>query len=111
MLRFGKTGGTLSRLMLLIGLVIVSVIPVRSWAFAQNDAAPLWVVRSLPTREYGVNAPKGLAFSSSANTFLLLGESGNVALVMMGEEAAGSTVIPEAQADPLNAAFDDSTGS
>lgn len=108
---FGKLGGTVSRLMLLVGLVIVSVIPVRSWAFAQSSSAPLWVVRSLHTSEYGVDQAKGLAFSSAANTFLLLDESGTVALVTMDEESAGSTVISEVQDEPLNAAFDDSTDS
>jgi hypothetical protein len=111
MSHFGKLRGTLSRLMLLIGLLIVSVLPVRSWALAQNDSAPLWVVRTLHTSEYGVTEPKGLAFSSAANTVLLLDESGTVALVTMGEEHAGSMVIPEVQEDPLNAAFDETTGS
>lgn len=97
--------------MLLIGLVIMSVIPVRSQAFAQSDSAPIWIVRSLYTSEYGVNEPKGLAFSSAANSFLLLDEAGNITSVTMGEDLAGSGVISEVQADPLNAAFDDRTGS
>src|SRR5215216_402493 len=100
-----------SHLILVIGLVIVSVIPVRSWVFAQSGSAPLWVVRSLSTSEYGISEPKGLAFSSPANTFLILEESGNAALVTMGEAHAGTRVIPDAQDDALNVAFDDKTSS
>src|SRR5574341_1006071 len=111
MTHFGKLRGTSLRLMLLIGLVVVSVIPIRSWAFAQNGPVPLWVVRSLPASEYGVNEPKGLAFSSTANTFLLMDGSATVGLVTMGEDNAGSRLISEVQDDPLNATFDDRTGS
>ena len=111
MSRFDKFRGILLRLMILIGLVIVSVIPVRSWASAQSSAAPLWVVRSLLTREYGVNDPKGLTFSPTASIFLLPDGSANVALVTMEEESAGTRNLPEAQNDPLNVAFDGKSGS
>jgi len=108
---FGKFRGRLLHPMILIGLVIVSVIPARSWAFAQSGSTPIWVVRSLHTSQYGVNDPKGLAFSSKANTFFVLDGSSNVTLVTMGEARAGIRVIPDAQADPLNAAFDKKSGS
>ena len=111
MSRFGKYKKTLLRLMLFIGFVIVSVIPVRSWVSAQTSSASIWVVRSLNTSEYGVDNPTGLVFSSEANTFLILDGSTNVTLVTMGEEHAGTRNIPEAQNDPLNAAFDAQTGS
>src|SRR6185503_4886496 len=108
---FGKFRGRLLHPMILIGLVIVSVIPARSWAFAQSGSTPIWVVRSLHTRQYGVNDPKGLAFSSKANTCFVLDGSSNVTLVTMGDARAGIRVIPDAQADPLNAAFDKKSGS
>jgi VCBS repeat protein len=98
-------------LMLLIGLVIATVIPAYSWASAQDGSAPIWVVRSLSTSEYGVADPKGLAFSPEANTFLILDGSATVTQVTMGEEHAGTRNIPEAQTDPLNAAFDKKSGS
>src|SRR5258705_6529965 len=108
---FGKFRGRSLHPMLLIGLVIVSVIPARSWAFAQSGSTPIWVVRSFHTSQYGVNDPKGLAFSSKANTFFVLDGSSNVTLVTMGEDHAGKRVIPDAQTDPLNAAFDKKSGS
>src|SRR5688572_2299111 len=111
MLCFNKFSGTLSRLMLLIGLVMVSVIPARLGALAQNGSPPLWIVRSLYTSEYEVSEPKGLAFSAVANTFLLLDGSANMTMITMGEDHAGTSVIPEVQDDPLNAAFDNQTGS
>jgi hypothetical protein len=95
MLDFDKLRGTSLRLMLLIGLVIVSVIPARSWAAAQSGPAPLWVVRSLHTRQYGMDQARGLAFSSAANAFLLLDGSGTAAVVMMGEDSADSRLISE----------------
>src|SRR5687768_15380171 len=98
-------------LMLLIGLVIAFVIPARSWASAQDGSAPIWVVRSLSTSEYGVADPKGLVFSSEANTFLILDGSANVTQITMDEEHAGTRNIPEVQNDPLNAAFNQKTGS
>ena len=111
MASFGKFRGTSMRLMLFIGLVIISVLPVRSSVLAQGNSAPLWVVRSLYTSEYGVSAPKGLAFSPAANTFLILDGSANIALVTMAEDNAGSRVISEVQADPMNVAFDKKSGS
>src|SRR6185503_603927 len=110
-LRFAKLRGKSLRLLLVVGFIFTSLIPVQSWVFAQNASAPLWVVRSLSTREYGVNEPKGLAFSSMANTFLILDGTGNIALVKMSEDSAGTRVIPEAQNDPLNVAFDKKSSS
>jgi uncharacterized protein YjiK len=98
-------------IMFLIGLVIASVIPAHEWASAQDGSAPIWVVRSLSASEYGVTDPKGLAFSSAANTFLLLDGNANVTLVKMDEDRVGSGVISELEDDALNAAFDDRTGS
>jgi hypothetical protein len=111
MLNFDKFRGTWLRLMLLIGLVSVSVIPVRSWVSAQSSPGPLWVVRSLHTHQYGMDQARGLAFSSAANAFLFLDGSGTAAVVRVGEDGAGSRLIPEVQDDPVTAAFDDSTGS
>src|SRR5215216_5721946 len=106
----GKYRGRFLHLILVIGFVFTPLISIRSWAFAQSGSAPLWVVRSLYTSEYGISEPKGLAFSSPANTFLILEESGNAALVTMDEAYAGTRVIPDAQDDALNVAFDDVTG-
>jgi len=99
------------RLILVIGFVITPLISIRSWVSAQGSSAPLWVVRSLYTSEYGVNEPKGLAFSSRANTFLILDGSANAAIVSMGEDNLGIRNLPGIQNDPLNVAFDNQTGS
>ncbi|HLO14015.1 MAG TPA: hypothetical protein VK206_04240, partial [Anaerolineales bacterium] len=99
------------RVLLVIGLAILPLIPVHSWVLAQNSSSPFSVVRSIYTNEYGVDQPKGLAFSSTANTFLVLDGTANVALITMGEEDAGSRNLLEAQADPLNTAFDNKTNS
>jgi uncharacterized protein YjiK len=111
MSHLGKLRGKFLHLTLLIGLVVVSVIPTRSWALAQAGQAPHWVVRSLYTSEYGVDDPKGLAFSSQANTFLILDGSASVTLVAMGGDPAGKRAISEIQDDALNTAFDARTGS
>ena len=111
MSRFSKYKGSLMRLLLVLVFVFTPLISIRTWAFAQGSSAPVWVVRSLQTSEYGVSEPKGLAFSSEANTFLILDGSANVTLVTMGEEHAGMRAIPEVQNDPLNAAFDKKSGS
>ena len=99
------------RLILVIGIVITPLISIRSWVSAQGSSAPLWVVRSLYTSEYGVNEPKGLAFSSMANTFLILDGSADTALVSMGEDNLGIRNLSGIQNDPLNVAFDNQTGS
>ncbi|HEX6268592.1 MAG TPA: hypothetical protein VFZ43_00015 [Anaerolineales bacterium] len=111
MSHFGNPVGRLLRLMLFIGLVVVSVVPARPWVSAQNVSTPLWVVRSLVTSEYGVDDPKGLAYSPAADTLLILDGNANVTLLTMDEEPAGTRVISETRPDPLNAAFDDRTGS
>ena len=111
MSQFEKIRGILLRLLLLAGLVIVSAIPARSWAVAQSGSSPIWVVRSIGTNEFGIGAPKGLAFSNTANTFLILDEQGNVASITMGEDNAGSTQVSDVEIDPVNAAFDNSDNS
>jgi len=102
---------TLLRLLLIVGVIFTPLVSTRSSASAQNSSAPFWVVRSLYTREYGVNAPKGLAFSSIENTILILSESTSMALVTMREDSAGTRNIPDAMNDPLNSAFDEQTDS
>src|SRR5688572_6457710 len=111
MSRLGKYESTFLRLMLCIGLLFTVLVPVEAAVFAQDGSAPLWVVRSLPTGEYGVSEPRGLAFSFAANTLLLLDGGGNITLITMSEESMGTRAIPEGAADPLNTAFDDRTGS
>jgi hypothetical protein len=111
MSRLGRYESTLLRLMLCIGLLFTVLIPVEAGVFAQDGSAPLWIVRSLPTTEYGVSEPSGLAFSSVANTLLLLDGGGNITLITMSEESTGTRAMPEGAADPLNTAFDDRTGS
>src|SRR5919106_1533441 len=106
MSRLGTYESTLLRLMLCIGLLFTVLIPVEAGVFAQNGSAPIWVVRSLYTHEYGMNEPKGLTFSAKANTLLLMAGDGNITLVTMDEESMGTRSIAEGQADPLNTAFD-----
>jgi hypothetical protein len=67
MLDFDKLRGTSLRLMLLIGLVIVSVIPVRSWASAQSGPAAV----GCPFPHYiSMDGPgQRAAFSSAANAY------------------------------------------
>jgi uncharacterized protein YjiK len=110
-LRFAKLKGILLRLVVLIGIVFTPLIPVQLGASAQDSSSPIQVVRSLYTGEYGVNDPKGLAFSPTANTFFILNGNGNISLVTMGEDNAGTRNLPEVQNDPLNVAFDQKTGS
>jgi len=111
MLGYPKSGGFLVRMILLISIAFAPMIPVWSLVSAQSNSAPLWVVRSLYTSEYGVVEPNGLAFSSTANTFFILDGSANIVLVTMGEDHAGMRVIPDVQDDPLNVAFDNKSGS
>ncbi|HLF72936.1 MAG TPA: hypothetical protein VI524_01200, partial [Anaerolineales bacterium] len=111
MLQFGKPRGTLLRLILLIGVVIAPLISIQAKVFAQGNRASLWVVRSLHVSEYGIDEPKGLAFSPSANAFLLLDGSPNITLVTMNEDRAGTWILPELPGNPLNVAFDQRTSS
>ena len=90
MLRACRMRERVSHLVLLIGLVILSLIPIPAPVFAQDTSASLWVVRALPTSEYGVNEPRGLAFASSVNAFLLLDAVGNVTQVTMAGDRAGT---------------------
>jgi len=108
---FVKIKGILFHLTILVGLVFTALVPVQLNAAAQGNSAPIQVVRSLYTSEYGVNDPKGLAFSPTANTFFVLGGSGNISLVTMGEDNAGSRILPEVQTDALNVAFDKKSDS
>jgi DNA-binding beta-propeller fold protein YncE len=111
MMYFGKLKGISLRPVLLIGLVIMSLIPVRSLVLAQNGLTPLWVVRYLQTSEFGANEPKGLAFSSLANTFLIADGTGNINLITMDEDQVGTQNLPDMGDDPLNMAFDNKSGS
>ena len=111
MSEIGKYRGISLRLLFVIVLVIVAAIPVHTWAAAQQSSAPLWVVRSISTGEFGVGAPKGLAFSVDENAFLVLDGTSDATLISMAEEPAGKRAIPEVRADPLNTAFDKRTDS
>jgi len=111
MLSYPKSRGFLVRMLLLISVVFAPMIPVWSSVSAQGSSAPIRVVRSLPTSEYGVSAPKGLAFSVSANTFFVLDGSSSIALITMGEDNAGTRNLPDMQDDSLNAAFDKKSDS
>jgi hypothetical protein len=51
--RFVKIKGILFHLAILIGLVFTPLIPIQLSASAQGNSAPIQVVRSLYTGEYG----------------------------------------------------------
>ena len=110
-LQFAKLEGISLRLLILVVIIFTTLIPIQLRASAQGSLAPLRIVRSLSMKEYGANTPKGLAFSPDANTFFVLEESGNLALVTMYEDNAGALMLSDIQADPLNAAFDKKSGS
>ena len=105
-LHLTKPKGKLLRLLILAGIILIFIVPVHLEASAQQSSPPLWVVRSLYTNEYGIQNPKGLAFSPAANTFFIFNESSNISLVTMAEENAGTITLSDAQSDPLNTAFD-----
>ncbi|MDQ3004328.1 MAG: hypothetical protein M3R47_02950, partial [Chloroflexota bacterium] len=104
--RFVKIRGKLFHLAILTGMVFTALVPVQLGADAQGNSAPIQVVRSLYTSEFGVNDPEGLAFSPTANTFFVIDESGSISLITMGEDNAGTQSLSEAQDDALNVAFD-----
>src|SRR6201988_1825802 len=106
MLRFSKPNAYQLRLLLLILILALPMAHVQSWAFAQSNSAPIWVVRSLHTKEFGINNPNGLTFSPTASTFFVLNENENITFITMGEDNAGTLSLPDVQTDPLNTAFD-----
>src|SRR5688572_22077120 len=111
MSRFAKFRELFLRLMIIIGFVAVALMPVHKWVSAQDNSESFWIVRSLYTAEYGVNNPKGLAFSSTANTFWVLDGTANISLITMGEDNAGSRNLPAVQDNPSNVAFDNQSDS
>ena len=111
MSRFSMFRRVCSRLLILTGIVIVSLVPVQSWVSAQNPSGPAWVVRTIHTSEFGVAEPGGIAFSSPTNTFVVLDTSGNSTLLTMNEDNAGTLVLLEARGNAINAAFNPSKGS
>ena len=106
-----KLEGILLRLLTIMGIMLAPLVSVQLQASAQGGSAPIRVVRSLHTSEYGVSAPKGLAFSSSANTFFVLDGSVNIALITMGEDNGGTRNLSDVKDDSLNAAFDKKSDS
>src|SRR5687767_7146797 len=106
-----KTKEILIRLTLMLGVVLVPLTSIRDQAFAQSNMAPAWLVRSIYTGEYGVNAPKGLTYSPTANTFFVMDGSTNIALITIGEDNAGIKVVSAVQDEALNVAFDKKSGS
>ena len=111
MVKFGALKGRLFHLLTLIGLIIVTVLPVRLSVAAQSSSDSAWVVRSIKTAEFGIDRAKGLAYSPLADTLLILDENANAALVTMGEDNEGIQAIPEVQSDPANVAFDPQSNS
>jgi hypothetical protein len=107
----GKFRRAFLRLLIAVPLIFTPARSVQSWFSPQQDAAPIWVIRAIPTGGYGVSDPKGLAFSARANAFLILDGSAHVTLVGMGEEAAEATILPTSIGDLLNVAFDRRTDS
>jgi hypothetical protein len=100
-----RLGGLIFRFILLTGLIVTSFVPVYRQVSAQGNSRTIHIVRSIFTTEYGVKDPKGLAFSTTANSFLIFGST-DTTLVTMSEDNAGILSLPEAQSDPLNVAFD-----
>lgn len=111
MIDIGALKGRLFHLLILTGLIIATILPVRFSVAAQSSSDSVWVVRSIPTAKYGINGATGLAYSPAADTLLILDANANVGLVSMGEDNQGILTIPDLQSDPFNVAFDTRTNS
>lgn len=111
MLRHINITNLFLRLAMIVGFVFTPMISIRTSVSAQGNLAPAWVVRSLNTNEFGVNDPKGLTYSSTANTFFVLDGTTNITLITMFEENAGTRNVSDAQVNPTNTAFDNSSNS
>jgi len=74
---------------------------------AQQASVQFRFVHSISTGEFGFYAPKGLAFSSSANSFVILGSNKSSAgVISLYEVYGGAGTLSEPVDEYLNVAYD-----
>ncbi|HSL46392.1 MAG TPA: carbohydrate binding domain-containing protein [Anaerolineales bacterium] len=108
---FHVSGKFLFRLFVILVIAMPVLLPEKFSVSAQEQGAPFWEVRSIYTEEFGISAPRGLAFSPAANEFLVWSADGSITPVSMYEEPGTPISIDVAVEDPVNVAFDPSTES
>lgn len=107
----------LTRLVLVIGLVLMFLIAVRSRAEAQAPRGYIEALRSFPTSDYGLRRVAGMAYSPAANTFFMLEgpefreQPGKTRIAsMLGTlDPVGVSNIAVSVAEGLNVTFDSGT--
>ena len=98
--------------LLLVTVIITLSFPFAGYVASAQQADGSWYeARSIYTREYGAEIPRGLAFSPAAKAFLVWDESGNVTGIAMNEDAVNTQGLNIPVADARNVAFNGFTGS
>ena len=100
------------KVLVLVFIVIGIALPAANYGVsAQSEQTDFWEVRTIYTIDYGVPHPLGLAYSLTANEFLLWGANRSIARISMYEDPAGTLSIGTTVDNPLNVAFDTRTNS
>ncbi len=96
----------------LVGLSLIFVLGTDSVISAQEPSAYLRLVRVIDTGKLGIANPAGLAFSPTANVFLLSEArkpdqtDSKIAMISFFEDLVGSMTFATKFSGPLNVAFD-----
>jgi hypothetical protein len=100
------------RYFLIIAIVLSLILPsFNSAASAQQADSPWYEVRSISTKEFGVDAPNGFVYSPDAGAFLLWKSSGEVKGISMNEDEVNTQNLNLPVKNARNVAFNQFTNT
>ncbi|MEO7839325.1 MAG: hypothetical protein ABIU06_08245, partial [Anaerolineales bacterium] len=98
-------------ILMIIGLVLPALIPVGSWVLAQEELKHFSSSHSIPTSDFGIKSPAGMAYSPEADSFILWAADNALHIINAREETRGKVNLAQPVENPLGMAFDEQSNS
>ena len=100
-----------TQILMIIGLVLPALIPVGSFALAQEQLKHFSSPHSISTSDFGIESPAGMAYSAEANSFIVWSADNALHIITSQEEMGGKINIAQSLENPLGMAFEDRSKS
>src|SRR5688572_26084057 len=98
-------------ILIIIGLVLLALIPVGSWVMAQEELKQFSSSHSIPTSDFGIESPAGMAYSPEADSFMVWAAENAFHIIKSQEEMASKINLVEPVENPISMAFEDQSKS
>ena len=101
----------ITHMVIIIVLVLIAIIPVGSLAMAQEELKKFSSSHTIPTSDFGIERPAGMAYSPEADSFMVWAADNAFHIIKSQEEVVSKINFIEPVENPISMAFEDRSKS